>query len=204
MFVYELYNVDNELLYVGVTNNLPKRLGEHKRLSPWWSEVFSPLTVIYECSTRREALLKEYEAIDSKSPKYNKVNYKPKSYVNEDNSFSYIDMQRIEFTAMYGGKFTAKDRALYREKIEALLEENGIPREYLFIRASLGSVHATYALHKDIFTDLFINKLKLKELSESYHRGISYFSWIYNGKRLRKAVEAWRRYNKIDIVFPWE
>lgn len=37
--VYRQYDSDGVLLYVGCTDNLDRRTAEHRRNSPWWSQV---------------------------------------------------------------------------------------------------------------------------------------------------------------------
>ncbi len=63
-FVYECYSADNELLYVGRTNNPYVRFVEHRRKSPWLEE--TDRIVWTQCPNL------EHQFILSKKPKYNK------------------------------------------------------------------------------------------------------------------------------------
>ena len=67
--VYRLRNVDGELLYVGCSGNLSRRLGQHKQLKAWWSEVVQlEITKYPGKAVAREV---ELQAIHEESPKYN-------------------------------------------------------------------------------------------------------------------------------------
>jgi len=67
--VYRFYNAKGDLLYVGITNRLPVRLGEHEGDKAWWSEV-ERITVTH-LSNRKDAELLEKAAIKEEKPKYN-------------------------------------------------------------------------------------------------------------------------------------
>lgn len=67
--VYRCLNAAGEVIYVGVTSGLNARLGRHKKVSPWWSEVdvvrYGPFL------PRPEAEDMETELIDLIQPKHN-------------------------------------------------------------------------------------------------------------------------------------
>ena len=68
-YVYQFRN-DTQLLYVGHTRYLKRRISEHRRQKPWWPEV----TEIWseESATEDEARQREKEVWAAESPKYNK------------------------------------------------------------------------------------------------------------------------------------
>jgi len=68
-YVYQLRS-DTELLYVGYTRRLKRRLGEHRRLKPWWPEVTR--TPSERFATEDEARQREKELWAGERPKYNK------------------------------------------------------------------------------------------------------------------------------------
>lgn len=69
-YVYRHFSEDGELLYVGVTGNLPVRAYVHKLSSAWWNKVHCTTSVPY--STRAEAEAAEAAAILREQPTYNR------------------------------------------------------------------------------------------------------------------------------------
>lgn len=67
--LYRIWNVDHALLYVGITDDLEARLGEHRDEKPWWGEVDQVSTE--EFRSRRYALEAETRAIYWEQPRYN-------------------------------------------------------------------------------------------------------------------------------------
>jgi predicted GIY-YIG superfamily endonuclease len=69
--VYRLYDAAGRLLYVGVTDHLRVRLGQHAKDKSWWPEVASRTIAWY--GTRQEAEDAETKAIGEEKPIHNKV-----------------------------------------------------------------------------------------------------------------------------------
>lgn len=67
--VYRLYDVDGNLLYVGVAVNGYARLDAHKRYMHWWPLVARVVMTRYE--NRRVALAVEAVAIRDENPIHN-------------------------------------------------------------------------------------------------------------------------------------
>lgn len=67
--VYRLYGHDGELVYVGMTVNIERRLADHERGSFWWPHVARTAVVWYD--TRPEADAAESEAVAAEKPLYN-------------------------------------------------------------------------------------------------------------------------------------
>ena len=67
--VYRLFGKSDVLLYVGVANRPPERLGTHLSLKRWWPQVVR--NTVEWFPTRREALLVERQAILNENPLYN-------------------------------------------------------------------------------------------------------------------------------------
>jgi predicted GIY-YIG superfamily endonuclease len=67
--LYRFYDENNELLYVGITNNLPARIKEHADEKTWWPLV----TTIHvtHISDRKDARLLEATVIRTEHPRYN-------------------------------------------------------------------------------------------------------------------------------------
>lgn len=67
--LYRFYDRTDTLLYVGITMDLPKRMGNHRKEKPWWAAV-DHITVEH-FDNREDALAAEAEAIRTESPLYN-------------------------------------------------------------------------------------------------------------------------------------
>lgn len=72
--LYRLYDADETLLYIGVTDNPDRRFKQHRNTKPWWPGV-SQKTIEWH-TTRRRALAEEAAAIEAEAPAYN-VQYNP-------------------------------------------------------------------------------------------------------------------------------
>jgi predicted GIY-YIG superfamily endonuclease len=72
-FILYRHYSDTELLYIGITNDPPKRARGHKNSSEFWAEVTDGGYTTYERFPTKEDLLRaEKEAIQREEPKYNK------------------------------------------------------------------------------------------------------------------------------------
>lgn len=67
--VYRLYDVDDALLYVGITSQGMVRLANHASTADWWPQV-AVITIVH-CPDRRTALDLEHIAIEEEDPVYN-------------------------------------------------------------------------------------------------------------------------------------
>lgn len=83
--LYRLFNADDELLYVGITNSPETRWRHHKATQEWWPLV-ARKTVDW-LDSRSEAAAAEIEAIHAEVPKHNldhNINHKrPGPSVND-------------------------------------------------------------------------------------------------------------------------
>lgn len=73
--LYRIRGEADELLYIGITNNVPFRWNGHQAVQPWWDELRSLTVKWYE--TRTEAEAAEKAAIPAEQPKYNVTYLKP-------------------------------------------------------------------------------------------------------------------------------
>jgi predicted GIY-YIG superfamily endonuclease len=70
--LYRHFNSESVLIYIGITNDPPKRLRMHKAKSAWWAEVMDGGYTTYEMfDSREELILAEKEAIASEQPRDN-------------------------------------------------------------------------------------------------------------------------------------
>lgn len=67
--LYRWYDIDGQLLYIGISYDAVRRSYEHQRQSPWFREVAR--SEVEHFSTRTAALEAEREAITRECPKYN-------------------------------------------------------------------------------------------------------------------------------------
>lgn len=61
-YVYILTNVNNTTLYIGITNNLDRRVFEHKnKLIPGFTKQYNLKKIVYyeECSNPNDAIIRE-------------------------------------------------------------------------------------------------------------------------------------------------
>lgn len=70
-FLYRLYSVRGELLYIGISNAWQHRMQEHSRHQLWWSEVAHVFPISFP--DRHSALAAEERAIKTERPRYNIV-----------------------------------------------------------------------------------------------------------------------------------
>ena len=67
--IYKFYNLNNELLYVGITNSMKLRLRQHKQDKPWANEIKK--ICVSDKMTRNEAHIYEIYYIANENPVYN-------------------------------------------------------------------------------------------------------------------------------------
>lgn len=67
--LYRLYDTDDRLLYVGITNDPKKRWTHHASMKPWWPDVARHAVEWYD--SRPEAEVAEFAAIRSEAPIHN-------------------------------------------------------------------------------------------------------------------------------------
>lgn len=69
--LYRFFNTTNELLYIGISNRVPRRLDEHHDDKPWYLEITR--VEVEHHPNRGAALAAEKTAIKAERPKYNVV-----------------------------------------------------------------------------------------------------------------------------------
>jgi predicted GIY-YIG superfamily endonuclease len=68
--VYRAFDADDQLLYVGVTQWLPRRREEHQRTSAWSADAVRWESELHP--TRKHALAAEWVAIREERPQWNR------------------------------------------------------------------------------------------------------------------------------------
>ncbi|GAA2351039.1 GIY-YIG nuclease family protein [Glycomyces rutgersensis] len=69
--MYRFFDADGTLLYVGITDNLPRRMQNHIDQKPWWGRVTNISTEFFP---NRDAVLSaERDAIRAEKPRYNRA-----------------------------------------------------------------------------------------------------------------------------------
>lgn len=74
--VYEIYDEDGRLLYVGVTDDFERRMRQHAHTKWWWNPD-QQHSIVFEYPNRGEALRVEAETIRSQRPVYNLALVRP-------------------------------------------------------------------------------------------------------------------------------
>jgi transcriptional regulator with XRE-family HTH domain/predicted GIY-YIG superfamily endonuclease len=67
--VYRIYDAEDALLYIGISNSFGRRWTEHAKVQPWW-----PLRrkqIVTWCDSRKDAEDAEEAAIQAEAPRYN-------------------------------------------------------------------------------------------------------------------------------------
>lgn len=71
--LYRLYNRDRELLYVGITSSVERRMREHADDKAWWPEVHMATSKVTWWDDEDTARKQESDAIRSELPRYNQA-----------------------------------------------------------------------------------------------------------------------------------
>lgn len=67
--IYRMFDTDGALLYVGISSQIPERIAQHRRTSPWFADVAR--IVVKLLPNRRAALDAELTAIRTEAPTCN-------------------------------------------------------------------------------------------------------------------------------------
>lgn len=73
--VYRLYTEDGELIYVGLTNDPARRIGEHANMKAWWRH--AAFVALDHYPTRGAAYLREKRLIQEHTPRGNTAHVRP-------------------------------------------------------------------------------------------------------------------------------
>ncbi len=72
--LYRAYDMNHELLYIGISSQAFARFDQHTHTSKWMSDCWYVICEHYK--TRLEALAAEKQAIQTEFPKFNQVHKK--------------------------------------------------------------------------------------------------------------------------------
>ncbi len=140
--LYRFYDRSDVLLYVGITVDLPTRLGNHQTDKPWWLDVARITGELLP--SRREVFAAEQKAIRDEKPLYNVQHNEMVDVPDPRGSEgpTRADLDRVEFTAHFEGRRELAEQLLEHldeDEIEELLdravetaeedEEEGIPAD---------------------------------------------------------------------------
>lgn len=78
-YLYRIYTADHELLYIGITDNITRRLGDHSKQQPWWATAHHYQLDAHP--TRFAAETAERQTIRDEHPQHNIVGYTPQPTV---------------------------------------------------------------------------------------------------------------------------
>jgi hypothetical protein len=68
--IYMFFNINNELLYVGITNDMDMRIAKHRQDKEWFNKI-NTILISTNILSRNEAHIYEIFYITNKHPKYN-------------------------------------------------------------------------------------------------------------------------------------
>lgn len=68
-YLYRLWSSSGDLLYIGVTVDLARRMTQHRKVQPWWDDV--AMCGIQVLPTRSAAFAAEATAVATESPRHN-------------------------------------------------------------------------------------------------------------------------------------
>lgn len=71
-FVYRIFDVRGNLLYVGLTHDVSKRLRDHAGTKSWWAEVDPARTLVAPYPSHADAARAELAAIEAEGPRCNR------------------------------------------------------------------------------------------------------------------------------------
>lgn len=126
-YVYRFFDVDGELLYVGITRDISQRFAAHRRDAEWWADIAN--VTVEVTAGRAEAEYAEAVAILSERPAHNR------SQPSVERARSRAESSRVDV-----------------RRLVAAVEELRTERDALYVRAVLaeataaqmGNVAATY------------------------------------------------------------
>lgn len=105
--LYRFFNGADELLYIGITNRVPRRLGEHHEDKPWYLEIAR--VDVEHHPNRDAALAAEKAAIKAERPKYNIVHNRGPKPTQPQGAGQWL------FRSRRSGCLFRKDLVLYPE-----------------------------------------------------------------------------------------
>lgn len=85
--LYRFYDKDNNLLYVGITGLMPRRINQHAAKSEWHK--YAIRAELEHFASRQEAAVAETNAIKNELPKYN-IQHSSQYSVSESQHFWFI------------------------------------------------------------------------------------------------------------------
>lgn len=114
----------DELLYVGISINALKRLGQHRDRSHWFNQINRIEMEKFE--TREQAIFAEIKAIQTENPKFNKLNKIYFSRVTEKTPavLSELDLLAniVSFDPLYPIRDAAKKIGLRLIDVKRMIE----------------------------------------------------------------------------------
>jgi len=134
--LYRFFGADDLLLYIGITNSVPRRFDQHGD-KPWWTQV--ERSTLEHYPSRREALAAEKAAIQAEKPVWNvchnKVHKEGKVTVSRE--YRGEDLPQYEFYARRGRMKHVQGLFLYPE-----LDGSSVVDEYYGLLDGEGQLEA--------------------------------------------------------------
>ncbi len=135
--LYRHYSEDKTLLYVGISNRIPRRIKEHKKLSKWFEEVVD--IKIEWFSERGTAAIAEKKAIKTEKPKWNIVHNKQDEIIEEIEE-SILDELVNKNSKFYNKLWNGYKKATMLLSLSRVAECSGIPTSKIKLLVSVGRI----------------------------------------------------------------
>ncbi len=124
--VYRFFDVDDVLLYVGITKNFEARKQQHKGTKTWWAEVDSDRTIVTWYDDEPTALRAELDAINGEHPVH-----------NVDRTNRHYRSRREVGKAKYymGTAEIRRELGVSRQRVQQLTNSAGFPEPFEILAA---------------------------------------------------------------------
>ncbi len=195
--VYKFYNENSKLLYVGITNDIGKRINKHKCDKKWFDEVDKIMVSKY--MSRNECHLYEIMYIANDNPKYNK-DYSNGGSVSLE--LSKIDFHQYHYKKkeqeqeyFYFQSLTSFDKTEVGESLETVYMDINNVSMFKTIYCYLYELLTINNCIED-FVRMFANLVQYVEVSENKFIVNKKYTWNFNKKNI-KALEI---FYKIGFV----
>ena len=135
--LYRHYSEDKTLLYVGISNRIPRRIKEHRKLSKWFEEVVD--IKIEWLPNRDSATVAEKKAIKEEKPKWNIVHNKQDEIIDEIEE-SILNETMNKNSRLHDKLWHGYKKATMLSSLSSVAEYSGISLHKIKLLVSVGRI----------------------------------------------------------------